>query len=129
MAEEEDQELNAGAMRRAGAATERSEQLAEMRLRFISVASAEGLFGTAPNGATAEEALATVAAAMLDQLSRAGYSVADITASAGRAADIADETDENAQGRLVSAADAIGYLNDFLHVPAGGQERGGGAGT
>ncbi len=117
---DEDLELNPDAARDVEAGAGESDQLAGMRAKFLDIASAQGLFGTAPNGAAAEAALESAAAAMLDQLERAGISIRDISTSAGETARIADETDADARGRLTDAAEAVEYMNNFLHSSGGG---------
>ncbi|MDT0343954.1 hypothetical protein [Streptomyces litchfieldiae] len=110
MAESGDLELNPGAARRAGEHTRGSEQLAAMREAFIDVASARGLFGQVPGGDLAEQALASAAATMLDELTRTGLTVQDISDSAYRMAEIADETDQAAHSRLVTAGEAVQHM-------------------
>ncbi|MFE7136684.1 hypothetical protein ACFVAG_02930 [Streptomyces sp. NPDC057644] len=80
--------------------------LAQMRTRFVEIASVDGVFGTVGHGAAAEAALAQAATAMLAELERAGVSVDHIAGNAGRAGEIADMTDEEAafQQRLAQSA-------------------------
>ncbi|WP_062214266.1 hypothetical protein [Streptomyces sp. NBRC 109706] len=120
-----DVELNPEAMRDAESAADGSGELAAMREKFIDIAAARGLFGSVPGGAEAETALETAARTMLQELERAGTSVADISASAGEAARIADETDAYAHLRLTTAQEAAGYFDGLMTASerGGGQQR------
>ncbi|UCM89410.1 hypothetical protein [Streptomyces marincola] len=115
-----DLELNPDAARDVEAGTGESDRLAAMRAKFIDIASAQGLFGTAPNGAAAEAALASAASAMLTELERAGISVQDISESAAETARLADETDEAARSTLHGVEDPVTYMNNFLNSTGGG---------
>lgn len=126
MAEPGDVHLNPGAARRAGDHTRESERLAAMRTAFLDVASARGLFGKVPGGERAEQALESAAATMLDELTRSGLTVQDISDSAYRVAEIADETDRTAHRRLVTASEAVRHMHVEMREkeqPATGQPR------
>ncbi|WP_129837663.1 hypothetical protein [Streptomyces sp. RFCAC02] len=110
MAETGALDLNPGAARRAGDHARASDRLAAMREAFIDVAGARGLFGRVPGGDRAEQALTSAATTMLDELDRTGLTVKDISDSAYRMAEIADETDRAAHSRLVTAGEAVQYM-------------------
>ncbi|RMI43757.1 hypothetical protein [Streptomyces triticirhizae] len=115
-----DVELNPDAMRDAESAAGGSGELAAMREKFIDIAAARGLFGTVPGGSEAEAALESAARAMLTEVEAAGVTVADIQASAGEAAAIADETDASAGQRLNDASGAVDYFNGLMNSGSGG---------
>ncbi|MDT0318814.1 hypothetical protein [Streptomyces millisiae] len=106
MTESGDVDLNPGAARQAGDQARDSERLAAMRAAFGGVGGARGLFGDVPGGDLAERALESAAATMADELGRTGLTVQDISDSAYLMAEIADETDQAAHGRLVAAGAA-----------------------
>ncbi|GAB2881195.1 hypothetical protein [Streptomyces mayteni] len=106
MTEPGDVDLNPGAARQAGDQARDSEQLAAMRGAFGAVGGARGLFGQVPGGEVAEQALESAASAMAEELGWTGLTVQDISDSAYRMAEIAEETDQAAHGRLVEAGEA-----------------------
>ncbi|RKN43036.1 hypothetical protein [Streptomyces hoynatensis] len=117
MAESGALDLNRGAALRAGDRVRESEQLAAMREAFQRLANARGLFGQVPGGELAEQALLSAAAAMLDELTRTGLTVQDISDSAYRMAEIAEETDQAAHDRLITASEAVGSVPGAVGGP------------
>ncbi|MDT0266238.1 hypothetical protein RM844_08010 [Streptomyces sp. DSM 44915] len=115
-----DVELNPDALRDAESAAGGSGELAAMREKFIDIAAAKGLFGSVPGGAEAEAALESAARLMLAEVEAAGVTVADIQASAGEAAGIADETDAAAGQRLGAAREAVDYFDGLMNSGGGG---------
>ncbi|MGW7291625.1 hypothetical protein ACWGIB_04420 [Streptomyces xiamenensis] len=106
--------LNASAARRAGETTGSGGESASDAL--IRIASAQGLFGSVPEGAAAESALASAAASVLDAWIANEVSVEDISASAHTVADLAEETDEAASAITASAAEAaFGYTERMMN--------------
>ncbi|TDC72956.1 hypothetical protein [Streptomyces hainanensis] len=114
MTETGDVDLNPGAARQAGDHARDSERLAAMRAAFDGVGGAGGLFGQVPGGELAERALESAASTMADELGWTGLTVQDISDSAYRMAEIADETDQAARGRLVAAGEAVQRLSSAL---------------
>lgn len=117
MADPRTLDLNRGAALRAQDGVRGSERLAAMREAFESLPDVSGLFGAVPGGDAAEQALRSAASAMLSALTNTGLTVQDIDDSAGRMAEIVDETDQAAHARLVAAGEATGALSDVVGGP------------
>ncbi|MFE0687181.1 hypothetical protein ACWGNE_13180 [Streptomyces xiamenensis] len=113
--------LNAPAARRAAETTGGGGEGESARDALVRIASAQGLFGSVPEGAAAESALASAAACVLDAWIANEVTVEDISASASGVADIADETDEAAHTFLLTG-EAAGTSLDYTERMLEGEE-------
>jgi len=124
MAESGAIELNRGAALRAGDQVRESRQLAAMREALQSLGNVRGLFGRVPGAEAAEQALVSAATAMQAELASTGLTVQDISDSAYRMAEIAEETDQAARDRLISAGEVVRSISHGTDGQPATSERG-----
>ncbi|ONK16061.1 hypothetical protein [Streptomyces sp. MP131-18] len=113
--------MNIAAHRNVEAAVGERDRLAKLMEATGSIGSNAGMFGRVPNGARAAAVLSAAVAGVTQQVSEGGRTVDDIRSSAAAAAQIGEQSDQEAERALAQArAAALGHFDAETSARAGG---------